>query len=49
MTPRATYLLNYGAYQLGWMAAMVGAAAGQGTAGARLGFTLTAGQLLLAR
>lgn len=49
MTPRATYLLNYGAYQLGWLAAILGAAAGHGTAGALIGFTLTAGHVLLAR
>lgn len=49
MSPRATYLLNYGAYQLGWLAAILGAAAGYGTAGAGVGFALTAGHVLLAR
>ncbi len=49
MSPRATYLLNYGAYQLGWLAAILGAAAGYGTAGASIGFALTAGHVLLAR
>ena len=49
MTPRATYLLNYGAYQLGWLAAILGAASGYGTAGACVGFVLTAGHVLLAR
>jgi hypothetical protein len=49
MNARATYLLNYVAYQLGWLAAILGAAAGYGTAGALIGFTLTAGHVLLAR
>ena len=49
MTPRATYLLNYGAYQVGWLAAILGAASGHGTAGACAGFALTTGHVLLAR
>lgn len=49
MTDRAAYLLNYGAYQIGWLAAILGAAAGYGQAGAFIAFTLTAGHVLLAR
>lgn len=49
MSPRAAYVLNYAAYQLGWLAAILGAAAGYGTAGAGLGFVLTAAHVLLAR
>lgn len=49
MSARAVYLLNYAAYQLGWLAAILGAAAGYGTAGACLGFALTAAHVLLAR
>lgn len=49
MNPRAAYVLNYAAYQFGWLAAILGAAAGFGTAGAGIGFVLTAGHVLLAR
>lgn len=49
MTPRAAYVLNYAAYQVGWLAAILGAAAGYGMAGAGIGFALTAGHVLLAR
>ena len=49
MSARATFLLNYVAYQLGWLAAIVGAASGHGVAGASLTFALTGGHVLLAR
>lgn len=49
MNARATYLLNYVAYQLGWLAALLGAAAGHGTAGAVVAFALTVAHVLLAR
>jgi len=49
VSPGTTWRLNYGAYQLGWLAAILGAASGHGTAGALLAGTLTAGHVLLAR
>jgi len=49
VSARAAYLLNYGAYQLGWLAAILGAAAGYGTAGASVAFALTAAHVLIAR
>jgi Protein of unknown function (DUF2878) len=49
VSARTVYLLNYGAYQLGWLVAILGAAAGVGTAGASLAFALTAGHVVLAR
>ena len=49
MTPRATTLVNYAAYQAGWFAAVVGAARGHGDAGAALAAALIALHLWLAR
>lgn len=49
MSARATFLLNYVAYQVGWLAAIAGAATGHGTAGAALACALTAAHVLLAR
>jgi hypothetical protein len=49
VSARATFLLNYVAYQIGWLAAIVGAASGHGTGGASLAFALTGGHVMLAR
>lgn len=49
MSARATFVLNYVAYQAGWLGALVGAATGHGTAGAVLAACLTAGHVGLAR
>jgi hypothetical protein len=49
VTPRATTLTNYLAYQTGWFAAVVGAALGHGAAGAVLAAGLMAAHLWLAR
>ena len=49
MSTRSTFLLNYGAYQIGWLAAIGGAATGHGTAGAVFACVLTALHLVLAR
>jgi len=48
VSDRATYLLNYVAYQVGWLAAILGAASGFGDAGAATAFLLTIGHVLLA-
>ena len=49
MTPRATTLVNYGAYQAGWFAAVLGAASGHGDAGAAVAAGLIALHVWLAR
>lgn len=49
MTARRAALLNYAAYQIGWLAAVVGAGAGYGFAGGALALLLTAGHVVLAR
>jgi Protein of unknown function (DUF2878) len=49
VTPRATTLVNYGAYQAGWFAAVLGAATGHGDAGAAVAAALIAVHLGLAR
>lgn len=49
MTPRGAAILNYAAYQIGWVAAVGGAAAGYGRAGGTLALLLTAGHVVLAR
>ncbi len=49
MTPRRTHLVNYAAYQVGWIAAVGGAAIGSPVAGAVVAFALTAAHVGLAR
>lgn len=49
MNPRRTVALNYAAYQIGWLAAVGGAALGWGTAGAAVAAVLTAAHVALAR
>lgn len=49
MSPERTYLVNYAAYQVGWVAAVGGAALGHGTAGAAVALGLTLGHVVLAR
>lgn len=49
MSARATFLLNYLAYQVGWLAAIAGAGTGHGIAGAVVAAVLTAGHVILAR
>lgn len=49
MSAGAARLVNYGAYQVGWLAAILGAAWGHGAWGATVAFGLTAGHLWLAR
>lgn len=49
MSARATFLLNYVAYQAGWLAAIGGAATGHGAAGAGFAAALTAAHVALAR
>ena len=49
MTPRVTALVNYGAYQAGWFAAVLGAASGHGNAGVAVAAALIALHLWLAR
>lgn len=49
MSPRATVALNYTLYQVGWLAAVGGAAIGYGTAGAAIAALLTLVHLWLAR
>lgn len=49
MTSRRTHLANYAAYQLGWIAAVGGAAVGAPVAGAVVAFALTAAHVGLAR
>ena len=49
MTPRVTALVNYGAYQAGWFAAVLGAASGHGSAGVAVAGPLIALHLWLAR
>lgn len=49
MTPRRTHLVNYAAYQIGWIAAVGGAAIGAPAAGAAVAFALTAAHVVLAR
>lgn len=49
MSPPRTRLLNYAAYQIGWLAAVGGAAGGWPTAGAVVSLTLTGAHVVLAR
>lgn len=49
MRPRLATTLNYAAYQVGWLAAVFGAAAGYGQEGGTLALLLTAGHVVLAR
>jgi len=49
VTPRVTTLVNYGAYQAGWFAAVLGAATGHGDAGAAVAAALIALHVWLAR
>lgn len=49
MTARRAAILNYAAYQIGWVAAVVGAAAGYGRAGGAFAILLTLGHVVLAR
>lgn len=48
MTPRRTHLVNYAAYQAGWIAAVGGAAVGAPAAGAAVALALTAAHVALA-
>jgi len=49
VSPPRTRLLNYAAYQIGWLAAVGGAAVGWPIAGAGVALTLTAAHVALAR
>lgn len=49
MSPGRAHLVNYLAYQIGWAAAVGGAALGHGAAGAAVAAVLTLGHVALAR
>ncbi len=48
MSARATVLVNYAGYQIGWLAVLLGAGAGYDVQGTALAVALTAGHLWLA-